>query len=96
MANLIELAKQNADELLRRAYLDAVAAGELPEGAELTGTVEIPMVTHTSSYMYELQFCEILYMSGKLYVVVATRGAYDEKYEIDEDTLELIGPTPFY
>ena len=61
-----------------------------------SGTVEIPMVTHTSSYMYELQFCEILYMSGKLYVVVATRGAYDEKYEIDEDTLELIGPTPFY
>jgi len=61
-----------------------------------SGTVGIPMVTHTSSYMYELQFCEILYMSGKLYVVVATRGAYDEKYEIDEDTLELIGPTPFY
>ena len=61
-----------------------------------SGTAEIPMVTHTSSYMYELQFCEILYMSGKLYVVVATRGAYDEKYEIDEDTLELIGPTPFY
>ena len=61
-----------------------------------SGTVEIPMVTHTSSYMYELQFCEILYMSGKLYVVVATRGAYDEKYEIDVDTLELIGPTPFY
>ncbi len=61
-----------------------------------SGTVEIPMVTHTSSYMYELQFCEILYMSGKLYVVAATRGAYDEKYEIDEDTLELIGPTPFY
>ena len=61
-----------------------------------SGTVTIPMVPRDSSYMYELQFCEILYMSGKLYVVVATRGAYDEKYEIDEDTLELIGPTPFY
>ena len=50
MANLIELAKQNADELLRRAYLDAVAAGELPEGAELTGTVEIPKDVSNGDY----------------------------------------------
>ncbi len=50
MANLIELAKQNADELLRRAYLDAVAAGVLPEGAELTGTVEIPKDVSNGDY----------------------------------------------
>ena len=42
MANLIEQAKQNADALLQQAYLDAAKAGELPEGAVLSGTVEIP------------------------------------------------------
>ena len=42
MANLIELAKQNADELLKSAYSASVEDGSLPGGAELTGTVEIP------------------------------------------------------
>ena len=42
MANLIELAKQNADKLLREAYQAAVATEALPAGAELSGTVEIP------------------------------------------------------
>ena len=42
MANLIEQAKQNADQLLQEAYLAAAKAGELPEGASLNGTVEIP------------------------------------------------------
>ena len=42
MANLIEQAKQNADALLQQAYLDAAKTGELPEGAVLSGTVEIP------------------------------------------------------
>ena len=42
MANLIEQAKQNADSLLQEAYRKAAEAGELPEGAVLSGTVEIP------------------------------------------------------
>ena len=42
MANLIEQAKQNADSLLQEAYLKAAKAGELPESAVLSGTVEIP------------------------------------------------------
>ena len=43
MANLIELAKQSADTLLREACALAVAAGQLTEGSELgSGTVEIP------------------------------------------------------
>ena len=42
MANLIELAKKNAGELLLRAYEAAAEAGELPGGAVLAGTVEIP------------------------------------------------------
>ena len=50
MANLIELAKQNADELLRQAYTAAAAAGALPAGAELTGTVEIPKDVSNGDY----------------------------------------------
>ena len=42
MANLIERAKENADRLLREAYLTAAAEGALPSGAELSGNVEIP------------------------------------------------------
>lgn len=42
MANLIELAKENAAELLKKAYLASVQKGILPAGAELNGTVEIP------------------------------------------------------
>ena len=50
MANLIELAKKNADELLRGAYIAAVAAEALPAGAELTGTVEIPKDVSNGDY----------------------------------------------
>ena len=50
MANLIELAKQSADELLREAYQAAVAAVALPAGAELTGTVEIPKDVSNGDY----------------------------------------------
>ena len=50
MANLIELAKQNADELLRQAYTAAVTAEALPAGAELTGTVEIPKDVSNGDY----------------------------------------------
>ena len=42
MANLIELAKENAAELLREAYAVCAEEGVLPEGAVLSGTVEIP------------------------------------------------------
>lgn len=50
MANLIERAKQNADELLRQAYDSAVSAGILPAGAELIGTVEIPKDAANGDY----------------------------------------------
>ena len=40
--NLIETAKQQIGDLVRRAYETAAAKGELPAGAELTGSVEIP------------------------------------------------------
>ena len=41
MANLIDSAKTQIDELLQNAYRRASAAGALPAGCELTGSVEI-------------------------------------------------------
>ena len=50
MANLIELAKQNADMLLQQAYAAAVAEQVLPGGAQLSGTVEIPKDVSNGDY----------------------------------------------
>ncbi len=50
MANMIEQAKESADQLLQKAYADAVREGALPGGAELTGTVEIPKVVTNGDY----------------------------------------------
>ena len=50
MANLIENAKKEIDGLLARAYEKAAAAGELPAGAALTGTVEIPKDVQNGDY----------------------------------------------
>ena len=50
MANLIEQAKQCADNLLREAYAKAASEGVLPSGAELNGTVEIPKDVSNGDY----------------------------------------------
>ena len=42
MANLIQAAKDSANEILQQAYRRAAEKGLLPAGAELLGTVEIP------------------------------------------------------
>ena len=42
MPDLIQLAKTQIDDILKAAYLKAAEKGELPEGAELAGSVEIP------------------------------------------------------
>ena len=42
MANLIQAAKDSANEILQAAYLRAAEKGQLPAGAALAGTVEIP------------------------------------------------------
>ena len=49
MANLIEMAKSQADSLLQAAYRRAVAGGRLPEGG-LRGSVEIPKDTRNGDY----------------------------------------------
>jgi len=50
MANLIQKAKEQINELLTAAYAEAVKKGELIEGAELRGTVEIPKDTANGDY----------------------------------------------
>ncbi len=42
MANLIQDAKERVSEILQAAYEQAAEKGELPAGAELNGSVEIP------------------------------------------------------
>ena len=48
--NLIENAKRQIGTLLQAAYEQAAAAGELPGGAVLSGTVEIPKDTANGDY----------------------------------------------
>ena len=50
MLNLIENTKQEITDLLQKAYEKAAAAGQLPAGAVLTGTVEIPKDTQNGDY----------------------------------------------
>ena len=45
MANMIQGAKDSISEILAAAYQKAVEKGELPAGAELSGSVEIPKDT---------------------------------------------------
>ena len=50
MANMIQDAKDRINELLSAAYKKAAAKGELPAGAELCGSVEIPKDTANGDY----------------------------------------------
>ena len=50
MANLIESAKEKIDAILADAYAKAAEKGQLPAGAELKGSVEIPKDTANGDY----------------------------------------------
>ena len=50
MANMIQGAKDSISEILAAAYQKAVEKGELPAGAELSGSVEIPKDTANGDY----------------------------------------------
>ena len=50
MANLIEMAKTQIDGLVRAAYEKAAENGELPRGATLRGSVEIPKDAANGDY----------------------------------------------
>ena len=50
MSNMIQNAKDSINSILEQACAKAAAAGLLPEGAELHGTVEIPKDTSNGDY----------------------------------------------
>ena len=50
MANMIHNAKESINEILAAACHKAVEKGQLPEGAVLSGTVEIPKDTSNGDY----------------------------------------------
>ena len=50
MANMIQAAKDRVDALLAEACRKAAEKGQLPEGAVLTGTVEIPKDTQNGDF----------------------------------------------
>ena len=50
MANLIELAKNQIDALVKSAYASCAEKGTLPAGCELKGSVEIPKDTSYGDY----------------------------------------------
>ncbi len=59
-------------------------------------TVTLPLPVDKDRYMNYLCFTGIFYIGDKLYATVATRESYDLKFVIDEDSIELTDPTPFY
>ena len=50
MANLIQKAKDSINDIISAAYAKAVEAGQLPDGAPLSGSVEIPKDTANGDY----------------------------------------------
>ena len=50
MANRIEQARAAVDACIREAYLRAAAAGTLPEGADVRGSVEQPKDTANGDF----------------------------------------------
>ena len=50
MANMIQSAKDRINDILNAAYEKAAGKGELPAGAELSGTVEIPKDTANGDF----------------------------------------------
>ena len=50
MANMIQSAKNRINDILNAAYEKAAVKGELPAGAELSGTVEIPKDTANGDF----------------------------------------------
>ena len=50
MANLVEKAKAEINRLLSESLERAAAKGQLPSGAALTGTVEVPKDTNNGDF----------------------------------------------
>jgi arginyl-tRNA synthetase len=89
MANLIDMAKNQIDELLKAAYAKAVDAGLLPGGCELKGAVEIPRDTANGDYAatYAMAAAKQLHMAPKKIAEILTQnmdleGSYFTSYQV--------------
>ena len=89
MANLIDMAKNQIDELLKSAYAKAVEAGQLPGGCELKGAVEIPRDTANGDYAatYAMAAAKQLHMAPRKIAEILTdnlelEGSYFTSYEV--------------
>ena len=59
------------------------------------GEKEIPLPVDPMRFKYYIDFYYMFYEGDKLFAVVQTRSFSDMRFEVDEDTLELIGePKP--
>lgn len=89
MANFIDKAKQQIDEIINNAYSSACGKGTLPEGERLTGVVEIPRDTSNGDYAanYAMTAAKALRMAPRkiaeaLASEIDLNGTYFEKLEI--------------
>lgn len=57
-----------------------------------SGKKEIPLPVDPMTFMYYLSFEYMYYDQDTLFVVLGTRGPYDQRFAVDEDSLELKGP----
>lgn len=88
MANFIDKAKQQIDEIINSAYAAAQKKGTLPEGERLTGVVEIPRDTANGDYAanYAMAAAKALHMAPKkiaeeICAEADLTGTYFEKME---------------
>ena len=89
MANLIDKAKGQIDELIKKAYEKSVALSELPASEGLKGNIEIPRDTANGDYAatYAMAAAKTLHMAPKKIAETICKnleldGTYFEKVEI--------------
>ena len=92
MANMIQMAKDQIEELVNRAYLAAAEKGELPANLSLRGSVEIPKDTANGDYAANFAMA-----SAKLMGMPPRKAAQAliDNMELDGswfETVEIAGP----
>lgn len=89
MANLIDKAKQQIDDIINNAYTAAYKKGSLPEGGKLQGVVEIPRDSGNGDYAatHAMAGAKALKMAPRkiaeaLFAEIDLTGTYFDKLEI--------------
>ena len=92
MANLIQSAKDRISDILNKAYAQAAEKGELPAGAELSGSVEIPKDTANGDYAanHAMTGARALHMAPRKIAEVLTANMELEGTWFD--SVEVAGP----